>query len=113
MSDRERSTLLRAKTAIEEYAEVESGEAARGLQVAAILVRCMADAAGDADPTTPPRDEAGLGEVGSLDWALAYARTYWHHGDEPESQLALTTLAQYAAHARRLLDPETEEGTAQ
>jgi hypothetical protein len=30
----------------------------------------------------------------TLEWALAYARRYWMIGNEPESQRALTLLAQ-------------------
>jgi hypothetical protein len=33
-------------------------------------------------------------EVGSPMWARNYARTYWQHGEEPETQAALTVLAQ-------------------
>lgn len=28
-----------------------------------------------------------------VEWALAYARLYWHFGTEPESQAALNILA--------------------
>lgn len=31
--------------------------------------------------------------IGTVAWALDYARRYWQHGNEPESQAALTVLA--------------------
>ena len=46
----------------------------------------------------------------SLDWALHYARRYWQHGQEPQSQRALTILA--LAVARRPAPIEAGERVA-
>jgi len=40
----------------------------------------------------------------SVDWALGYARRYWAIGNEPESQAALTVLANALGSTNGLAD---------
>lgn len=40
------------------------------------------------DPHCPPRNP----ELGTREWAIDYARNYWKHGQEPETQQALAIL---------------------
>ena len=47
----------------------------------------------------------------ALDWALTYARRYWQHGGEPESQRALSVLAS-ALRRSEVPEPSVEEWVA-
>lgn len=55
-----------------------------------------------------PEDVSEQGPY-DLKWARWYARTYWHRGNEPETQVALTVLARALAKHDARTGTESEE----